>query len=134
MKADFVREDEFDQGQRQLLNFGHTVGHAIEACSGFSVHHGIAVGIGMVIASRAAYKRGFSEEDCTPALCEALSNNGLPDSCGFSASNLAQAAMGDKKRRGGSITLILPRRIGLCERVPLPVAELEQFIQDGLLI
>ncbi len=132
MKAEIVGEDEFDEGQRQLLNFGHTVGHAIEACSGLEIHHGVAVGIGMVIASRAAWKRGFSTQDCTPALREALRNNDLPDSCGFSASELAHAAMGDKKRRGGNITLILPKYVGLCERVSIPVSELQQFIQDGL--
>ncbi len=132
MKAEVVGEDEFDEGRRQLLNFGHTVGHAIETCSGLAIHHGIAVGIGMVIASRAAWRRGFSEEDCTQPLREALLHNGLPDSCSFSAAELAQAAMGDKKRRGGNITLILPKRVGLCERVQLPVSELQQFIQDGL--
>ena len=132
MKAEFVAEDEFDEGKRQMLNFGHTVGHAIEACSDFQIHHGHAVAAGMVVMSRAAWRRGLSKQDCTPALVEALKANDLPVSCDFTASELASAAMADKKRRGGDITIILPKTIGRCYRYPLRVADLEEFIQEGL--
>ena len=54
MKRDIVAQDEFDRGQRQLLNLGHTFGHGIEACSGFAVSHGSAVAIGMAMMVRAA--------------------------------------------------------------------------------
>ena len=57
MKRDVVRDDEFDRGQRALLNLGHTVGHAVEACSGFTLLHGEGVAIGMAIITRADKKR-----------------------------------------------------------------------------
>lgn len=132
MKADFVEQDEFDEGKRQMLNFGHTIGHAIEACSDYGISHGHAVGVGMVMMSRAAHRCGLSKEDCTAALIEALEANGLPNRCDFTASQLADAAMGDKKRRGGSITIILPETIGSCYRYKLNVSDLEDFIREGL--
>lgn len=63
IKRQVVEEDERDTGVRQLLNFGHTIGHAIEKCSGFSITHGHAVAIGMVIVSRAAEHIGWCREN-----------------------------------------------------------------------
>ena len=62
MKRDIVAQDEFDRGQRQLLNLGHTFGHGIEACSGFAVSHGSAVAIGMAMMVRAAAAFGLCTE------------------------------------------------------------------------
>lgn len=132
MKTEIVGEDEFDEGNRQLLNFGHTIGHAVEACSGFQIHHGHAVSIGMAIVTRATWHRGDCSEDCLLALEEALERNNLPLSCSYKAFELAHAAMADKKRRGENITLILPKTVGHCERVSIPAADLEHFIQAGL--
>jgi 3-dehydroquinate synthase len=132
MKAAFVEDDEYDVGLRQMLNFGHTLGHAIEAQSDYTIPHGHAVAIGMVVFSRAAYKSGLCGEDIAPALIAALERNGLPVSCAFNASALAEAATADKKRRGGNITLVLPERIGRCFLHKLPMADLEGFIAGGL--
>ena len=63
IKGSIVNCDEFDKRERKLLNFGHTVGHAIEKCSNYSVSHGNAVAIGMAIATKGAYEVGMSEED-----------------------------------------------------------------------
>ncbi len=131
MKADFVAQDEFDTGRRQILNFGHTIGHAIEKCSGFTLTHGHAVAIGMVYIARAAWRRGLSRENCTPELLEALQNNDLPVTCSYTGEELAEAALADKKRRGDTITLILPEKIGHCYRYPLPITELTEFVRDG---
>ncbi|MFR4068698.1 MAG: hypothetical protein ACLT1T_07310, partial [Oscillospiraceae bacterium] len=62
MKRDIVAQDEFDRGQRQLLNLGHTFGHGIEACSGFAVSHGSAVAIGMAMMVRAAAAFGSARK------------------------------------------------------------------------
>jgi len=132
MKADIVAQDEFDEGVRQLLNFGHTIGHAIEGLSGFSIRHGHAVAVGMAIMARAANRLGLSREDCAPEIEKALHANGLPDACEYSASELAQAAMADKKRRGGRITVIMPDAIGCCRRYGMPVEALEDMIWEGL--
>lgn len=63
LKRDIVNADEKEKGVRALLNFGHTVGHAIEKCSGYKIPHGSAVAVGMVIISRAAYKCSFCDEN-----------------------------------------------------------------------
>ena len=132
IKAELVRQDERDQGARQLLNFGHTVGHAVERCSGYTMPHGHGVAVGMTVMCRAAYALGFSHHNCTPALLEALDACHLPSSCSYSASQLAQAALRDKKRRGDQITLILPETIGQCRRETLPTDQLERLIAAGL--
>jgi 3-dehydroquinate synthase len=131
-KAEIVGKDEFDGGLRQLLNFGHTAGHAIEKCSNFTVSHGHAVSMGMVIAARAALSLGLSNEDCLSPILKALNNNGLPVSCPYSAEELTGAALSDKKRSGGRINLIIPRKIGQCHIHKIDVSQLPGFIAAGL--
>lgn len=132
IKADLVHRDEHDTGTRQLLNFGHTIGHAIERCSDYTVAHGHAVAVGMVMAARAAYALGLSRENCTPAILGALDACHLPTACDYTAEQLFQAALQDKKRRGDQITLILPDAIGCCRRHVMPVDQLQGFIAAGL--
>lgn len=132
IKADIVAQDEFDFGLRQLLNFGHTIGHAIEKCSNFSITHGHAVAIGMASAAKAALRSGLGKDDCATPILAALKNCFLPHSTSIPAKDLAEAAMSDKKRRGGTITLVLPQEIGHCILHKMPVDELEDFICLGL--
>ncbi len=131
-KADIVERDEFDCGVRQLLNLGHTVGHAIEACSHFSISHGSAVAIGMVTVMRAAVAQGSCGEDDLNKLISLLRAEKLPTSCSFTASELATLATADKKRAGESITFIIPNGIGSCVPVKLSVDDIEAFIAKGL--
>lgn len=114
LKRDVVAKDEFDKGERQLLNFGHTMAHSIEKCSNFEVSHGSAVAIGMVIAARASAKLGWSKEDCTDEIIEANRNNSLPCECVYSPAELANAALSDKKREGATINFVVPEVIGKC--------------------
>lgn len=132
MKAQFVAEDEFDRGTRQLLNFGHTVGHAVEARSGYTIGHGQAVAMGMACMARAAWKRGLSRENCGPLLEKILAANDLPIACPYGARELARAALSDKKRRGDTVTLVVPETVGRCALQPLPVGQLEDFLREGL--
>lgn len=132
IKARYVEEDEFDTGARRILNLGHTAGHAVEKLSAFAVSHGKAVSIGMAIAARAAAKRGLCTPDCTQSIVETLSVCGLPTDSPYSAGRLAEAALSDKKRRGGTIAVIVPYEIGRCGVLELPVEELEPFFQDGM--
>ncbi|MBE6597102.1 MAG: 3-dehydroquinate synthase [Ruminococcaceae bacterium] len=131
-KAAIVAEDEFDTGKRQLLNLGHTVGHAIEACSEFSISHGSAVAIGMVIVTRAAVALGLCAPSELSALTELLKAAKLPTSCSYTAEELTPAALGDKKRKGSSITLVIPYSIGDSRLYKTDVADLEEFIRKGL--
>ena len=131
-KSRIVEDDEFDKGTRQLLNLGHTVGHAIEACSEFAISHGSAVAIGMVIVTRAAVAMGLCPSEDLEALCELLRAEGLPIDCPFSADELAEVASADKKRAGSSITLVIPYGIGDSRLVKTPMEALRDFIAKGL--
>ena len=130
-KRDVVEADEHDNGQRQLLNLGHTAGHAIERLSDFSVSHGAAVAIGMLIAARGAVAMGLCTPDVPPHMEQMLRRYQLPTQCPFSPEAMAEAALADKKRRGGEITLVIPRRLGKSELISLPVSELAAFFAAG---
>nr|WP_325212528.1 3-dehydroquinate synthase [uncultured Oscillibacter sp.] len=130
-KAGVVERDEKEQGERKLLNLGHTVGHAIEKCSGYTIPHGHAVAAGLAVMARAAECLGWTEEPLAARVCACLAKNALPVSTEFSPEALAEAALADKKRAGDSITLVVPRKIGLCELKTMPVAELPPVIRAG---
>ena len=132
LKRDVVSEDEFDTGSRQKLNLGHTVGHAIEACSQFSISHGHAVAMGMAIVSRAAADIGECTQDASQQICQLIDQFGLPTRTSYSAEHLYASALSDKKRAGGTITLVVPETIGSCALRPTPVETLKSFIEAGL--
>ena len=129
LKRDVVVKDEFDLGDRQLLNFGHTMAHSVEKCSNFEIAHGSAVAIGMVIAAKASYALGWSKEDCTAAIINANKNNNLPTECGFAPKELADAALSDKKRTGGTINFVVPEVMGKCILKKIPVETLYQIAE-----
>lgn len=129
LKRDVVAKDEFDKGERQLLNFGHTMAHSIEKCSNFEVSHGSAVAIGMVIAARASAKFGWSREDCTEEIINANKNNNLPTLCDFAPADLAEAALSDKKRTGDSISFVIPEVIGKCSLKKVSVDVLREIAE-----
>ena len=131
-KADIVALDEFDRGTRQLLNLGHTVGHAIEALSGFAISHGSAVAIGTVIVTKIAVSMGICSTEDQAAITSLLRSVGLPTECPYSVPELTRIATADKKREGDSITLILPNGIGNCRPQKIAVSELEGYISKGL--
>ena len=131
-KAHIVECDEFDTGKRQLLNLGHTVGHAIEKLSEFSISHGSAVAIGMVIVMRAAVRLGYCDKEALQNLILLLQKTNLPTACSYTASELASAALADKKRKGDTITLAIPYGIGDTRLTDMPITDLESFIEKGL--
>lgn len=124
IKRDVVCADERDTGQRQLLNFGHTFAHAIEQCSGYTVPHGSAVAVGMVLMTRAAAAQGLCGASDLERLLKALAQCHLPCDTAYSTDALFSAVLCDKKRTSDQITLVVPRRIGACElrRVDLDTA------------
>ncbi len=132
IKRDVVNHDEFENGERKLLNFGHTIGHAIEKCSNLTVSHGNAVAIGMVIATKGAYEVGMSDEDFSDVLIPLLLKNELPVSCEYSAEELYKASLSDKKRSLDTMSLIVPEEYGLCKIMKLPVEDLQNFIEKGM--
>jgi 3-dehydroquinate synthase len=120
MKAAIVAADEREEGDRALLNFGHTFGHALEAETGFSdaLLHGEAVALGMVLAFDFAVRLGIATGQDSHRVRRHLAAAGLPTELsaiglsGRSADRLVAHMGKDKKVRDGRITLILPRRIG----------------------
>ena len=131
-KAGVVERDEKEQNERRLLNLGHTVGHAIEKCSGYAIPHGHAVAAGLSIIARSAEALGWTEEPIAARIAACLKKNHLPTGTEFSAKALAEAALADKKRAGGNITLVIPKKIGVCELKKVPVSELLPIIRAGL--
>jgi 3-dehydroquinate synthase len=115
IKADVVMADEKEAGERAHLNFGHTFGHAIEATTGYGVfHHGEAVALGMVAATRLAVCAGRCEPGLLDHLIALLDRIGLPTTTNQLASTdeLMIAMRLDKKVADGRIRLILPDRLG----------------------
>ncbi len=131
LKRDVVAQDEFDRGQRQKLNLGHTVGHGIEACSGYRISHGSAVAAGMCMVSRAAARKGICSQSCAERIENVIQAFGLPTSSEYSAKELYRWALSDKKRSGGTVNLILPEKIGFCRMEATAVEDVEALIEMG---
>ena len=132
LKADVVQNDEYDTGARQLLNLGHTIGHAIEAQSGYTVTHGKAVAAGMAIIAKAAWKQGFCSESTYNKICDILSVFHLPITTRYSPDQLYHNTLSDKKRAGSTLNMIVPVNIGSCIINKLPIDDLKIFIEEGL--
>ena len=132
IKAGVVAQDEFDKGERMKLNFGHTIGHAIEKTSGYSVSHGHAVATGMAVMTKAGEKKGLTAPDCLQRLKKALSAYNLDAACNFAAKELTEAILHDKKRSGERITVVIPESVGKVMLYELPVTEVNSFISGGL--
>jgi 3-dehydroquinate synthase len=114
IKADVVRRDERESGLRKTLNFGHTLGHAIELETGYRLLHGEAVAIGMTVESEIGEEMGIAERGTAAGIREAVARVGLPSTvpAGLSAEAIIRASHGDKKARAGRTEYALPRRIG----------------------
>ncbi|MEZ4626930.1 MAG: 3-dehydroquinate synthase [Eubacteriales bacterium] len=131
-KAKIVEEDETETGIRKTLNLGHTAGHAIERCSDFTIPHGHAVGAGLAIIARASERLGWATAPIARRIEAALTRNGLPTTTEFTPEALAEAALSDKKRAGGTITIVVPRNIGDCALIDIPVEQLTDVFRAGL--
>ena len=131
-KRNVVQEDEFDNGCRQMLNFGHTFGHGIEAASDYSLSHGCCVALGMVIVTKAAENKGMCTQGTTKTLISLLDRFALPVDTEIAASDMLSWILHDKKRHGSKINLIIPRCIGKCEIIAMEIDEMESFIKAGL--
>ena len=114
-KADVVSQDEKEAGLRAILNYGHTIGHAVESLTGYrSVNHGEAVAIGMVAAGRIAVEMGLWEEDATQRQFELIQKAGLPTQLPteLDIAAILEALTADKKVKAGKVRFVLPTRIG----------------------
>ncbi len=114
IKSSVVKSDIRERGFRKSLNFGHTIGHAIEHASGYALLHGECVAIGMVLEARLAERLGIADEGTADRIARVLTRAQLPvarpESLG--AEQIVAATRLDKKARGGSAEYALPARIG----------------------
>ncbi|MGE4277225.1 MAG: 3-dehydroquinate synthase [Lawsonibacter sp.] len=131
IKRDVVAADERDNGVRQLLNFGHTIGHAIERCGNYSIYHGEGVAMGMAIMTRACVRMGKCPPECWKVLESLLDQYHLPKTCSIDHKDLLYAARSDKKRRGETITIIQPSGLGTCALHQTNDQELAQMLAMG---
>ncbi|MBN1366978.1 MAG: 3-dehydroquinate synthase [Dehalococcoidales bacterium] len=113
IKAGIVAQDEKDNGLRNILNFGHTVGHAIETVSNFTIGHGRAVGLGMLAAGQLSHKLGMFSPNDLARLKKIIGQAGLPVTLpDFKIELILQAMQHDKKVTGGKVRFILAAGIG----------------------
>ncbi|MDP2729929.1 MAG: 3-dehydroquinate synthase [Dehalococcoidales bacterium] len=113
IKAAVVEKDEKDFNLRNILNYGHTIGHAIETVSDFKVPHGEAVALGMLAAARISNKLGILDGNEVRRLKEVITRAGLPTKIpALQLQSLTRAMKHDKKILQGKIRFILPRKIG----------------------
>ena len=113
LKAGVVERDEKEHGERALLNFGHTAGHAIERLHSFkTVSHGEAVGMGMVLICSSAEEKGLTKAGCAKRIENVLKKLGLPVCDNHTTGEIVNAMSSDKKRTGSSIKFIMIKDIG----------------------
>ncbi len=129
-KRRIVEADALEKGERMLLNFGHTLGHAMEKLRDFQgLSHGEAVGIGMVLISKAGEKAGLTQPGTADRIAALLEKYGLPTKTTDTPAELAAAASLDKKNAGDNLHLILLQTIGESYIHTIPTAELQEFLQ-----
>lgn len=124
IKRDIVNEDEHDHGLRQLLNFGHTPAHAIEQNSDYTIPHGHAVAIGMAMITRAV------APEMSHKLEALIKKHHLPTETDFTTEQLVHVALSDKKRKGDTITLVLPEAYGKCGLKKIHISEIAEYFRS----
>jgi len=134
IKADIASKDEREQGVRAYLNYGHTLGHAIETLTGYaSFLHGEAVAIGMCAAARLALRLGLCPEADVRRIEALVQAAGLPVAApAFPAGDYLAAMLKDKKKTGSTINFVLPHRIGEVALHPVSQDRLRAFLTADL--
>ena len=134
LKAEVVAADERESGGREILNYGHTTGHAIEAASGYTASHGRAVAQGMRVAARLGVARRLCDEDVIGVHEELLKAYGLPGRLpAVTADDVLAALPRDKKATGGKIGWVLPRRVGRAQiGVAVPEETVARVVREVL--
>lgn len=131
IKRQVVENDFTEKGERMLLNFGHTLGHAIEKAQNFTgLAHGEAVGVGMLYLTRAAEKSGDSQKGTADKIEKLLNKFSLPTEYSGKTEELIDIMLYDKKRRGDSLNLVIVKSVGDSFVLKLPIKELGSFFAE----
>lgn len=130
IKRDVVENDEFDTGERMLLNFGHTLAHSIEQYYNYTgISHGKAVSVGMMMITRLAEDNGLCRKGLTEELTACLDRYKLNISVEPKPYELGEAALNDKKRMGGYINIIICEDSGKSFIRKMPVPEFLEMLK-----
>ncbi|MCR6545971.1 3-dehydroquinate synthase [Dehalobacterium formicoaceticum] len=134
IKAQVVKNDELDQGQRAILNFGHTIGHGLEAATSYQVYrHGEAVAVGMVGAALIAQEMGLITKEETDRIKKLILRTGLPIRfTGVNWDELWFHIQADKKAQSGNINFILPTAIGSVQIAPVEPSLIRKVVEQEL--
>lgn len=127
LKRDIVERDEFDRGDRALLNLGHTMAHSVEALSGYTIPHGAAVAMGTAAIADASARAGFCTEKTAARIRALLLSFGFTLDLPYPLPALIEEMAHDKKRAGEEITLVIPADIGDCRLLRIPTSDLPRF-------
>jgi 3-dehydroquinate synthetase len=132
VKIKIIEDDPYEKGSRAALNFGHTVGHAVESVSGYRLRHGEAVAIGMVAEAKLAEYLHLAYEGLSTRIAEVLSRLGLPTEIpkNLSKESLIRTMQFDKKRSSGVMRFALPLEIGKV-KVNAEVMDLELLFKEN---
>lgn len=128
-KAKVIEKDFTEQGERRLLNLGHTPAHAIEKASHYRVPHGDAVAMGLRLITAGACATGKLRKEDGRRIIERLNQEKFPEKPGYSIEELVDAAAFDKKRQEDGLMLVLPYGIGDCRQEAMSFRELAEFYQ-----
>ncbi|MDF2567533.1 MAG: aroB [Oscillospiraceae bacterium] len=130
IKRTLVEKDEFDTGERMLLNFGHTLGHGIEKFYHYEKYtHGSAVSIGMCRLTERSEQYGMTETGTQKLLEKCAEKYNLPTHDGIADEELIQCCVNDKKRSKGTLHIIVIKEIGNSEILPLSINEFFDFVR-----
>lgn len=132
IKRAVVVQDEREAGIRKLLNFGHSIGHGVEAAEGYRLGHGTCVGIGMVAIASASVTAELCHEDVPERIARLLKAHGLSLAFDAEPERVYEEALHDKKRSGDLIELVVPRGVGAAALAPTPVDEFRRILEVGL--
>lgn len=127
-KKEIVEADEKDKGVRALLNLGHTFGHAIEKLSRFKIAHGVAVAMGIRVATKVAVGAKVATLDNAEKIEALLDRYNMPKAVEYSKKDFIDAVWLDKKRTTDGINLVLPEKTGVCKTVYMTKQEVLKLI------
>ena len=129
MKKEYVQKDEFDTGERMFLNLGHSIGHAVETLSDYTILHGQAIAVGMADIARSSVRKGLCSEKTCDEIIAILEKYRLSVENPYNTDDIAGAMLSDKKLIGGHLNLIIPEEIGKCRIFPVESEKLAEFLR-----
>ncbi len=133
MKRDIVCKDELDTGLRQLLNLGHTIGHAFEKLSGFTLSHGSAVAKGIAVMAESCKNAGICSKECCDRTVALIEKFGFDLRGGYDFDSVMSCVLSDKKRSGGNLTWVVLEDYGKSGLKTGSTDEFASFIKSGVL-